>query len=75
MDAAEMAATLASPLTMAAAGIFSTGSGCRRPAPAGGQQAQALDGALHGQQRGLQDVEAVDLLRAGLGDAQHSALP
>ena len=29
---------------------------------------QTLDGAAHGQQRGLQDVELIDLFNAGLGD-------
>ena len=32
-------------------------------------QSKALDSAAHRQQRGLQDVERVDLLDAGLGDA------
>ena len=33
------------------------------------QDAQALDRSAHGQQRGLQDVQAVDLFHAGTGDA------
>ena len=69
IDAADIAATLASPLTTASAGMGSTGSRLPSTSTCARQQTQALDRAPHRQQRGLQDVQAVDLLDARHGDA------
>jgi hypothetical protein len=73
IDAAEIAGHLGVALHDAPRRHGSTGS--RLPSTSTG----AASGAgpprrAHRQQRGLQDVQAVDLLDAGLGDAQHRAL-
>ena len=57
IDAAEIACTLASPLTMASRRHVSTGSRLPSTSTLARPQAQALDGAPHRQQRRLQDVE------------------
>ena len=73
IDAAEIAATLASPPDDGLGAHLEQGQAVAVDQHQAGFQAQAGDGALHREQRRLQDVEAVDLLDAGLAMQQHSA--
>jgi hypothetical protein len=62
------------PDTMASASTSSAGSRLPSTSTFGRLQAQALHRAAHGQHRGLQDVEAVDLGHAGLSHAAAQGL-
>ena len=70
MDAAEIDATVASPPTIGLGADADLGQPVAVHQHLVRRQAQAFDGALHREHRGVQDVERVDLGDAGLGDAE-----